>query len=143
MFGLFDPPQTKAQKRAAASAQALREQAVRDMVIELRMLISRQEHARQLQHKLFDAGHDEKAIEIMKAVNAAQETIDGVGRFNDFFPRELDKLRADATNAAGFEAVASFELEAREALVKVREEAKAQLTPLGVMSIEARKLLDL
>lgn len=141
VFGIFDPPQTKAQKRAAKSAQSLREQAVRDMVIELRMLINRQEQARQVQVQLFNANHNDAAMKIMVAVEAAQETIDRVGRFNEMFPRELADLQRSATNAAGFEALASFELEGRDMMVKVRDEAKAQLVPLGVMAMEARELL--
>lgn len=141
VFGLFDPPQTKAQKRAAKAAQSLREQAVRDMVIELRMLINAQEQARQAQFQLFSADHNDAGLKIMNAVDAAQDTIDRVGRFNDMFPRELADLQKAATNAAGFEALASFELEGRDMMVKVRDEAKAQLVPLGVMAMEARDLL--
>lgn len=141
VFGLFDPPQTKAQKRTAKSAQSLRKQAVRDMLIELRMLINRQEQARQVQVQLFAAAHDDAAMKIMTAVEAAQETIDRVGRFNEIFPRELADLQLSATNAAGFEALASFELEGRDMMVKVRDEAKSQLVPLGLMAMEARELL--
>ncbi|MES2443712.1 MAG: hypothetical protein V4574_12850 [Pseudomonadota bacterium] len=139
VFGLFDPPQTKAQKRAASSAQSLREQAVRDMLIELRILIGRQEQARQLQLKLFSADHEDAAMTIAAAIAAAQETIDRVGRFNESFPRELADLKHAAVNGAGFEALASFELEGRDFMMKVRDEAKAQLVPLGVMIMEARQ----
>ena len=141
VFGLFDSPQMKAQRRAAKAAQSLREQAVRDMLIELRMLIKRQEQARQAQFQLFSANHNDAGLKIMNAANAAQDTIDRVERFNDMFPRELADLQSAATNAAGFEALASFELEARDMMIRVRDEAKAQLVPLGVMAMEARELL--
>jgi hypothetical protein len=77
----------------------------------------------------------------MNAVDAAQDTIDRVERFNAMFPRELADLQSAATNAAGFEALASFELEGRDMMIRVRDEAKAQLVPLGVMAMEARELL--
>ena len=67
MFGLFDPPETNAQKRAAKAAQSLREQAVRDMLIELRMLINWQEQARQLQDLLFEAAHGDAAVKMAAA----------------------------------------------------------------------------
>lgn len=133
VFGLFDPPQTKAQKRAAKAAQSLREQAVRDMVIELRMLINTQEQARQIHQRLFSKNHDDTAMKVMAAVETAQETIDRAGRFNAMFPPELASLQRNATNAEGFEALTSFELEGRDFMVKVKDEAKGQLVPLGVM----------
>ena len=142
VFGLFDPPQTKAQKRAAKSAQSLREQAVRDMVIELHLLINQQERARQVLFKLYEAKHREPIKMLAAAIDAAQETIDRVGRFNEMFPSELADLRQAANNAAGFEALATFELSGRDMMVKVRDEAKNQLTPLGVMVMDARRLLE-
>jgi hypothetical protein len=142
VFGLFDPPQTKAQKRAAKSAQSLREQSVRDMVIELHLLINQQERARQVLFKLYDAKQHEPVKMLAAAVDAAQETIDRVGRFNDMFPSELADLQRAANNAAGFEALATFELLGRDMMVKVRDEAKNQLTPLGVMVMDARRLLE-
>lgn len=80
-------------------------------------------------------------MKMMAAVETAQETIDRVGRFNEMVPHELADLQRAATNAAGFEALASFELEGRDFMVKVRDEAKGQLVPLGVMVMEARQLL--
>lgn len=142
VFGLFDPPQTKAQKRAAKSAQSLREQAVRDMVIELHLLINQQERARQVLFKLYEAKHREPINMLSAAIDAAQETIDRVGRFNETFPSELADLQRAANNAAGFEALATFELSGRDMMVKVRDEAKNQLTPLGVMVMDARRLLE-
>lgn len=142
VFGLFDPPQTKAQKRAAKLAQALREQAVRDMLIELRMLINTQEQGRQVQQLLYRAGHPDAALKMMAVVDAAQETMERVGRFNEMFPRELAELQRAATNAAGFEALANFELEGRDMMVMVRDEAKSQLIPLGIMVREGRGLLN-
>lgn len=141
VFGLFDPPQTKAQKRAAKLAQSLREQSVRDMVIELRMLINSQEYARQVEERLLAADHDEAAGKIEAARNTAQDTIDKVGRFNQMFPRELADLQHKAIDAKSFEALASFELEGRDVMVIVRDEAKAQLVPLGVLAMEGRELL--
>ena len=141
VFGLFDPPQTKVQKRAAKSAQSLREQAVRDMVIELHMLINQQERARQVLFKLYEAKHLEPVKTVAAAIDKAQETIDRVGRFNEMFPRELADLQRVAINAAEFEALATFELSGRDVMVKVRDEAKKQLTPLGVMVMDAQRLL--
>ena len=141
MFGLFDPPQTKAQKRAAKLAQSLREQAARDASIEVHMLVDRQEQARRIQSRLWDADHQVEAAKVMEAVSTAQETLDRVGRFTAMFPHELSDRQRTATNAAGYEALASLELESRDFLVKVRDDARSQLVPLGVMVFEAQKLL--
>lgn len=141
VFGLFDPPQTKAQKRAAKSAQSLREQAVRDMLIELRMLINQQERARQVLFKLYEAEQRDPIKLLSAAIDAAQDTIDRVGRFNEMFPSELADLQRAANNAAGFEALATFELWGRDMMVKIRDEAKNQLKPLAIMVTDAGKLL--
>jgi hypothetical protein len=133
---------TKAQKRAAKSAQALREQAVRDMLIELHLLINEQERARQVLFKLYEAEQRDPIKLLADAIDAAQETIDRVGRFNEMFPSELADLQRAANNAAGFEALATFELWGRDTMVKVRDEAKNQLTPMSVMVMEARRLLE-
>jgi len=141
MFGFFEQPQIKMQKRAAKSAKSLRELAVREMLIELRMLINGQERARVMASTLFNADHEVDARKLMAAVDLAQETIDRVGRFNDGFPTELGNLQRVAASAADYEALASFELEGREFMVAVREEAKTQIVPLGVMVMEARQVL--
>jgi hypothetical protein len=73
-----------------------------NMVIELRMLINTQEQARQAQQRLFSKNHDHVAMKLIAAVEAAQEAIDRVGRFNEMFPPELVILQRNATNAAGF-----------------------------------------
>jgi hypothetical protein len=142
VFGLFDPPQTKAQKRAARSAQSLREQAARDASIEVSMLVSRHAQAQQVLAQVSEAHKKDAAVELMKAVRVAQDTLDKVERFTAIFPTELAKLQRSASNAAGFEALATFELEARDVMVKIRDEAKSQLVPLGVKTMEVRDLLS-
>lgn len=141
MFGFFDPPQTKAQKRAAKLAQSLREQAARDASIEMNMLVTRQEQARRVQAELWRANYEEPAVLILEAVNTAQETMDRVARFTNMLPYELADLQRAATSAAGYEALASFELECRDFLVMIRDEAKNQLVPLGLLAMEGRQLI--
>lgn len=141
MFGLFEAPQTRLQKRSAKAAQALREQAFRDAVIELQMLNNCQQQALRVHHLLRQHGHDDRGDKMAVAINDAQKTFERTGQFSDAFALEIADLRARARNAADFEAVASFELEGRDAILTVRDQAKANLSTLGVMTIEARELI--
>lgn len=105
------------------------------------MLMARQEQARRVHADLWERKHEDAAVQILEAITSAQETMDRVGRFTDMFPRELADRQRAAINAAGYEALASFELECRDFMVKIRDEAKSQLVPLGVLAKEGRQLL--
>jgi hypothetical protein len=141
MFGFLGPSEGKAHRRAAKSAQALRDEAIRDAMSEVRRLVGRQEEAR-LVRALLPKGHEQMDLTLGQAIDAAQETLDKVGRFNAGFLLELARVRKSAgRNGAGYGMLTAFESESREFMVRIRDEAETQLEPLRLLVADARALL--
>ena len=141
MFGLFDPPQTKAQKKAATQAQSMREQAVRDALIELQMLIRWQRRAREVMSSAHHAQRFHLSKKLLNPIDESQDTIDRFGQFSDAFAYDLAAYHSNPNNADDYEKLATFELEGRGVFIAAREELKAHLVPLGVLTSEVEEAL--
>lgn len=136
----FDPPFLKAQKVAAKQARALRQQAARDAGIEVQMLANRYNFSARKHGEVYQAGNLDLAGRFLMALGSAQECLDRAGRLAEGIPMGLAESHNKPKTGSDYEALATFELEARGHLLELRAEAKEQVQLLGRLSAEAMYL---
>jgi hypothetical protein len=134
---VLGPSQASAQRRAAKEAQSLREKAVKDALVEIRLLISREEEARWLKVQLWNLGERDVTLRITEAVIAVQELQERLRAFNDSFYLNLTNLQRAGTR----ETLAKFELECRDFMVDIGESAKGLIPRLNALIAEASEQL--
>lgn len=129
-LGLFDPPQMKAQRRAAATAGKLREQAARDAGIQVQMLARRYGDGVRLANSPRNIPVD-AVTSLRLALYDAEALIGRVNSYADACDMDLAAARSMAKDASGYEQLATLEITARNGLLALRDEARMHLADLG------------
>jgi hypothetical protein len=138
---LFESPQTKSHRKSAGAATHLREQAARDLSIELNLLIKYFNTATQLHQKVYSAGNMELAGQFVSSLHKPRELIEHIERVSLELLREIEIRKSSASCAAEFEALATFELQIRNGLIQMKEEIKQYLISLGSLNFSAELFL--
>jgi hypothetical protein len=89
---------------------------------------------------LRDAGIADAAARLAERAAVAEATIERFRCSTREFREELKRRQRSAKHAADHEALADLELNRRDSLVKLGQEAKSQLEPLAALTMEARSL---
>lgn len=134
---LFDPPLLRDRKKGARAASSLREQAGREASIEVNMLIDRV--ACGWRQDVVDSSPVRSGVSkvLFIALTDAQECLDRISQFAEWFPRELERQRSNAKNSDDYEQLTSLELEAREILNNFRSEAKFKTIEVSTATLNA------
>src|SRR5262245_2892005 len=107
--GLFDPPQTRKHRRAADAATALRKQAARDLLIELKVLVPFCQAAEINQQRAYSTRNLDLARRLANALGAPRDIFERVERAGPELEAEIAQRRRSASSAAEWESYASFE----------------------------------
>jgi hypothetical protein len=123
--------------RRLRAACAIREQAGRETSIEINMLVNRV--ARGWHQDVVDSAsaRSEASKTLFIALTDAQELLDRIGQFVEWFPRELERQRSSAKNSDDYERITSLELEVRDIWKNSRNEAKFQTIEVGTATLNA------
>lgn len=141
LSSLFESPQTKSQRRAAHAATMLREQAARDLSVEVNVLVHCFNASGQLHQKVYAAGNMELARQFIESLAKPRELLERIERAGPELEKEIADRRRNASSAAEFEALATFELELRQGFTQMKEEVKQYLTSLGSLNAQAGRFL--
>jgi len=121
---LFGSPQTNAHRRAAIAAIRVREQAARDMLVEVEVLKSMMRGAHSRHQVVYASGDCDTAGRFAAELEGAIEMLERLERISNELGSEVARRVGACTTAADWEAHATFELEMRGAFVHLREEAQ-------------------
>jgi hypothetical protein len=141
LSSLFESPQTKSQRKAAHAATLLRKQAARDLSVEVNVLLRCFNAAVQLHQKVYTAGNMELARQFIDSLAKPRELLERIERAGPELEREVADRQRNASSAAEFEALATFELELRRGFTQMKEEVKQYLTSLGSLNSQAGQFL--
>lgn len=128
-MGLFDPPELRKQKQAVKLATRLRQQAARDTSVEIDLLVDKHMSGTHASVAAYRAD-GQTSYALAEALAGAQDTIAKAGHLADAFVSDFAAL-PDPKTTADFEAITTFELEARAALILLRDEARHWLAALN------------
>jgi hypothetical protein len=134
LSGIFDPPETKRHRKAASAAAALRQQAARDLFIELQVLVPIFRGAAARHQQVYAAGDHASAARYADALEAADELMQRIERVTPEIQAEVARRQRAASCAADWEKYATWELEGRNVFLQAREqvtERTAQLLRLN------------
>ena len=137
----FEPPETKRQRKAAQAATQLREQAARDLSIEVSILVQYINTGMQLHQKVYSAGDMTLAGQFVLTLDEPKKIVDRIERAVPEIRKEIENLQSNATSAASFESLANFEIEIRNSFIKLKEEIKEHLTSVGTLNAKAAEFL--
>ena len=138
---LFESPQTRSQRKSAHAATLLREQAARELSVEVNVLFQYFSTATELHQKAYAAGNMELAGQFVDALAKPRELLERIERVGPQLEREIEDRKRNASSAASFEALATFELELRTGFTQMKEEVKQYLTSLGSLNTRAGQFL--
>lgn len=124
LSSLFDPPETRRHRTAAMAAVQLREQAARDVHIELQVLVPFFRAAAARQQRAVAEGDLELAGRCASALEAADELVTRVERVGPQLQADIHARRSAAASASDWERYATFELDLREGFLQMREQVK-------------------
>jgi hypothetical protein len=141
LSSLFESPQTKSQRRAARAATLLREQAARDLSVEVNVLVQCFNAAAQLHQKAYMDGNMELARQFIDSLAKPRDLLERIERAGPQLERDIEDRQRNASSAAEFEALATFELELRGGFTQMKEEVKQYLTSLESLNSRARQFL--
>ncbi len=134
---LFAPPQTKAHMQAARSATKLREQAVRDLYIELKILNDFHNAARRMHQRVYETGNMQLAEMFALSLEESRQILDRIERTAPGLAQEIEERSRAANSAADFEKLASFEIELRTGFLQMRDQAKQLAANLIALNSKA------
>lgn len=137
----FESPQTKSQRKSAQAATLLREQAARDLSVEVNVLVQYFNAATQLHQRVYSAGNMDLAGQFIDSLAKPKELLERIERVSPQLEREIAERKRRASSAADFEALATFELELRGGFTQMKEEVKQYLTSLGSLNSHAGQFL--
>ena len=116
------------------SAVQLREQAARDLHIELQVLAPFFRSAAAKHQRAVAAGNTELAGRYAATLEAADELITRIERVGPQLQAEVETQRSAAASASDWERYATFELDLREGFLQMREQVQAHTRALQGMS---------
>lgn len=140
---IFDPPETRKHRKAAHGAAALRQQAARDLHIELQVLMPFFRAAAVRHQRAVAAGNLSVAGRFAEVLEVADELLERLKRTSPGIEAEVSAQRGAASTAADWERYATFELELRAGFLQLREQVKGHTATLTRMNREADELLAL
>lgn len=137
---LFESSHVKGHRKAAEGALKLRQIALTDASIEMRILMSYYHKAQENHEKSYQSGDFELAGRYIDALTVAKELLERVERTSSSLEMELSEhARQKPTSASEWEKRASFELDVRTAFIEVKRQAKNSLDVLGSLNFESAK----
>ncbi len=136
-FGIFDSPQTRQHRSAAMAAAKLREQAARDLLIELQVMVRFFDAAQARHRRAYEAGNVELAGRIVDALAGPHEVMERSSRVAPATQAEVASRQRSASTAAEWERYATFELELRGDFMAMREQVKGYTAALMAINREA------
>jgi hypothetical protein len=141
LSSFFESPQTKNQRKSAQAATSLREQAARDLSVEVNVLVSYFNAATQLHQRAYSAGNMELAGQFIDALAKPRELLERIERVGPELEREIENRKRNTSTAAEFESLATFELELRGGFIQMKEEVKQYVASLGALNSAAGQFL--
>lgn len=138
----FESPQIKRQKQLVRSATILREQAARDLWVEVSILVTYLNAATKMHQKACLAGNSELAGKFVVTLAKPTELLERLERVRLELEKDIEERKRVASSAADFEALATFELELRDALTQIKKEVKQHLTDLGCLNSQAAQFFS-
>lgn len=139
LSAFFEPPQTRKHRKAAQAAAQLREQAARDLFVELKVLHGFFQAAASRHQQAYSAGNFDLAGRYANALTGPNEMFERIERTGPEVEKEVQDRKRACSVAADWESYASFELELRDGFIKMREQAKQYAAALIKLNSEAHR----
>lgn len=138
----FESSQIKSQRQSARAAKQLREQAARDLSVEVNILVKYFNAATQFHKKVYLVGNMELAGKFIVALAKSRELLDRIERAGPALEQEIEERIRKLSSNDNFEELTSFELELCDGLNQMKKETNQYVTELGRLNSQASQYLN-